>query len=90
MNILVHPLPARQRRMLLEMLASERCGEDGLYIGPLFGRARTAGGLCDAALASRRGGGDDRLVFTAHGRYVAEHLARLIVQRSAAGRRLAS
>ncbi|MBL4687871.1 MAG: hypothetical protein JKY37_24995, partial [Nannocystaceae bacterium] len=74
-NILVHPLPARQRRMLLEMLAGERSGEDGLHIGPLFGRDRTADGLCDEGLASRRGGDGNPLVFTAHGRHVAERLA---------------
>ena len=79
MSIEVHRLAATQRRMLLEMLASERSGEDALHIGQLFGRDRIADGLCEHGMAFRLD--SERLVFTELGRHLAELLARQIVGR---------
>ncbi|MEM6989193.1 MAG: hypothetical protein AAF721_01810 [Myxococcota bacterium] len=84
MSIPFHRLAARQRRMLLEMLASERCGEDALHIGRFFGRDVTADGLCTQGLAVRLT--PEALVFTDFGRHIAERLATEIVLRSRAAR----
>ena len=70
--------------MLLEMLASERSGEDALHIGRLFGRDRIADGLCAHGMAHRLD--SEHLVFTEYGRHLAELLARRIVGRQFAAR----
>lgn len=79
MGIEVHRLAATQRRMLLEMLASERAGEHALRIGTLFGRDRIANGLCAHGMAHWLD--SDQIVFTEFGRHLAELLARQIVGR---------
>lgn len=70
--------------MLLEMLASERSGEEELHVGEHFGRDLTADSLCDEGLAARFGAAD--LVFTGFGRHVAEHLAFQILGRCVVAR----
>lgn len=80
-RIEVVTLAPDERRMLLEMLASERAGEDALHVGEdevgEHGRHRTACRLVD--LRMTRLLGLDRVVFTAYGRHLAESLAcRLI------------
>lgn len=77
----VHTLSAPQRRMLLELLTSERAGEDVLYVGHVLGRDRTASGLCRLRMSDWV---DDRnIIFTEYGRHVAETLASRLVDRSA-------
>jgi hypothetical protein len=66
-------ITAPQRRMLLEMLASERSGEDALYVGAYFGRDQVADSLCDIEMSAWVG--PEELVFTHLGRYIAESLA---------------
>jgi hypothetical protein len=80
-QIEVVTLAPDERRMLLEMLASERAGEAAVHVGELhggeLGRHRTARRLVD--LRMTRFIADDRVVFTAYGRHLAESLAcRLI------------
>ena len=76
-NIEVYTLAADERRMLLEMLASERAGEDALHVGEQFGRNLTARRLVD--LRMTRWSAQDCVVFTGYGRHLAESLAcRLI------------
>ena len=77
----VHTLSAPQRRMLLEMLASERAGEDALYVGPTFGRDRTASSLCRLRMSDWVDA--QNILFTYYGRHVAETLATRLVDRSA-------
>ena len=84
MRIPVHRMAAPQRRMLLEMLASERSGEDALHIGNLFGRDITADQLVAEGMAQSVG--EDHLVFTTLGRHVAEGLASRLVHRQLAAR----
>ncbi len=77
----VHTLSAPQRRMLLELLASERAGEEVLFVGPMMGRDRTASGLCRLRLCDWV---DERnIIFTDYGRHVAENLATRLVDGSA-------
>lgn len=76
----VHSVDARQRRMLLEMLASERAGEDALHVGHYLGRDRTASSLCRLRMADWVD--DEQIVFTMLGRHVAESLASRLVSRS--------
>lgn len=77
----VHTLSATHRRMLLELLASERSGEDALYVGDAMGRDRTASALCRLRLADWV---DARnVIFTDYGRHLAETLATRMVDRSA-------
>lgn len=76
-NIEVVTLAADERRMLLEMLASERAGEDSLHVGEQYGRNTTARRLVD--LRMTRWSARDCVVFTSYGRHLAESLAcRLI------------
>ena len=77
----VHTLDKKQRRMLLEMLASERAGEDALFVGRHLGRDRIASGLCRLRMSDWVD--EQCIVFTAHGRHVAETLATRLVDRSA-------
>jgi hypothetical protein len=77
----VHILSAPQRRMLLEMLASERAGEDALYVGRTLGRDRTASGLCRLRMTDWVD--EQNIIFTDYGRHVAETLATRLVDRSA-------
>lgn len=74
----MHVLTAAQRRMLLEMLASERAGEEALLVGPHFGREEIALDLCELGFAgwSSR----DELVFSDLGRHLAENLVRRLVR----------
>ena len=79
-RIEVVTLAPDERRMLLEMLASERAGEAALHVGEQhgdLGRHLTARRLVD--LRMTRFFAVDRVVFTAYGRHLAESLAcRLI------------
>jgi hypothetical protein len=77
----VHTLSAAQRRMLLELLASERAGEDALYVGHALGRDRTASGLCRLRMSDWVD--EQSIIFTEYGRHVAETLATRLVDRSA-------
>lgn len=74
----MHVLSSSQRRMLLEMLASERAGEDALFVGESFGRDEIAEDLCGLELAAWIS--HDDVVFTDVGRHVAESLARRLVR----------
>jgi hypothetical protein len=76
----VHVLSAPQRRMLLEMLASERSGEDALYVGHALGRDRTASGLCRLRMSDWVDA--QSIIFTDLGRHVAETLATRLVDRT--------
>lgn len=66
-------LEGPERRMLLEMLASERSGEDALHVGDRFGRPAVADRLCRWQMSSWV----DRahVCFTAFGRHIAQALA---------------
>lgn len=77
----IHTLNATQRRMLLEMLASERAGEDALLVGAVMGRDRTASSLCRLRMSDWVDA--QNIIFTDYGRHVAESLATRIVDRSA-------
>jgi hypothetical protein len=77
----VHTLSASQRRMLLEMLASERAGEEALYVGAMLGRDRTASSLCRLRMSDWVDA--ESVIFTDFGRHVAETLATRLVDRSA-------
>jgi hypothetical protein len=77
----VHTLAAPERRMLLEMLASERAGEDALHVGPHFGRGGIAQRLC--AIDMSEWVDDEHVVFTWVGRCVAEILASHLVPDAA-------
>ena len=77
-HIEVHALAPAERRMLLEMLAGERAGEEALYVGEQFGRHGTARGLCELRMVvwvAR-----DHVAFTAFGRHVAESLANRLIR----------
>jgi len=77
----VHTLEVQQRRMLLEMLASERAGEVALHVGEWFGRNAIAQELCRLRMSEWV---DDRHVaFTAVGRGVAEALAERLMRPAA-------
>ena len=75
----VHTLSAPQRRMLLEMLVSERAGESALHVGDYFDRDRTANSLCHMRMA--RWVAEQGLVFTTIGRLLAKRLAVRLVDR---------
>lgn len=77
----VHTLTAPQRRLLLEMLASERDGESALWVGRMFGRDRAASHLCRMRLADWVD--EQEVVFTDEGRWLAETLAARLVDRLA-------
>jgi hypothetical protein len=77
-QIEVHTLSAPERRMLLEMLASERAGELALHVGH-YGRIRVAASLTELAMAEWVA--DDEVVFTELGRWLAEALAERLVRR---------
>jgi hypothetical protein len=68
--------------MLLEMLASERSGEDALHVGEHFDRDRTAIALCELSMS--RWVSLDHVVFTSYGRHVAEALAARLLDRERA------
>jgi hypothetical protein len=74
----VHTLEAQERRMLLEMLASERAGEEALHVGEWFGRNAVAHALC--RLRMTEWVDDDHVAFTPVGRRVAEALAERLVR----------
>jgi hypothetical protein len=78
-RIEVCTLAPAARRMLLEMLASERSGEAALHVGELFDRDRTALALCELELS--RWISIEHVVFTDYGRTVAESLAARLVDR---------
>jgi hypothetical protein len=69
----VHTLEAAGRRMLLELLASERAGEPSLRVGDRSGRGATAEQLCRLHLM--RWVDRAHVVFTDLGRHLAEGLA---------------
>ena len=73
-----HTLSAPERRMLLEMLASERAGEVSLHVAH-YGRSRVADSLEELAMAEWVG--DKEIVFTELGRWLAEALAERLVRR---------
>lgn len=77
----VHTLTASQRRMLLELLTSERAGEEALRVGPIMGRDRTASGLCRLRMSDWVD--EENIIFTDYGRHVAEALATRLVDRTA-------
>ncbi len=77
----VHTLSAPQRRMLLEMLASEREGEHAILVGSFMGRDRTASSLCRLRMADWID--EDEIAFTEQGRWLAESLAARLVDRFA-------
>jgi hypothetical protein len=71
-----HALTAPERRLLLELLAAERCGEETLDVIGL-GRDRVARRLCEHFMSewiSPR-----EIVFTAYGRHLAETLVLRLV-----------
>ena len=74
----VHTLSAPERRMLLEMLASERAGELALHVAH-YGRGRVAESLAELAMAEWVA--DNQVVFTELGRWLAEALAERLVYR---------
>ena len=78
-GIEVHTLHPPERRMLLEMLASERSGEDSLHVAQL-GRDETAQRLCQLSMACWTSA--ETIVFTHYGLHVAESLALRLVDRS--------
>lgn len=77
-------LDAPQRRLLLEMLVSERAGEWALFVGHRFGRDTVADALCGLKLCRRVD--PEHAVISRLGRQVAQHLAsRLVGARSRVG-----
>jgi hypothetical protein len=76
-SIEVHILNPSQRRLLLELLASERAGEDVLHVG-YFGRDQVAESLCDLGLFEWVS--DVHVGLTEHGRWISESLAARIVE----------
>lgn len=64
--------------MLLEMLASDRSGEEALYVGE-YDRDEVAQSLCDLRMALWIF--SDEIVFTEYGRHVAERLAAQLITR---------
>jgi hypothetical protein len=77
-QIEVLTLSAPERRMLLEMLASERAGELSLHVRQ-YGRTRVAASLVELAMAEWVA--DDEVVFTDLGHWLAEALAERLVLR---------
>lgn len=73
----VHTIGSPQRRMLLELLASERAGEDALRIGPYHGRAVIARSLSSMKMACWCD--PEHVVLTELGRHVAESLAQRLI-----------
>lgn len=73
----VHTIGAPQRRMLLELLASERAGEDALRVGTYPGRALVARTLSTMKMAWWCD--QEHVVLTELGRHVAESLAQRLV-----------
>jgi hypothetical protein len=73
-------LQAPERRMLLEMLAAERSGEDALHVGDCFGRPAIAERLCDWQMS--RWVDRAHVCFTAFGRHIAEALADRLAEPS--------
>jgi hypothetical protein len=74
----VHEISDAERRLLLEMLASERCGEECLDVRD-GRRGRTAEVLADLRMTWWID--SDAVVFTHYGRAVAESLALRLVHR---------
>lgn len=66
--------------MLLEMLVSERAGEHALRVGRYLGREHTASSLCRLRMVDWVA--EQEIIFTEHGRTLAEHLAERVVGRS--------
>ncbi|MCX4240689.1 hypothetical protein [Paraliomyxa miuraensis] len=77
----MYVLTAAQRRMLLELLTSERAGEDALFVGHTMGRDRTASGLCRLRLTDWVD--EQNIIFTDYGRHVAEAMVTRMVDRQA-------
>jgi hypothetical protein len=73
----VHTIAAQERRMLLELLASERAGEEALRVGPYVGRAAVASSLSSMRMACWCD--REHLVLTELGRHIAESLAQRLV-----------
>ncbi len=73
----VHTIAPAERRMLLELLASERAGEEALRVGPYLGRAAIARALSSVDMADWCD--DEHVVLTELGRHVAEALAERLV-----------
>ena len=65
--------------MLLEALASERAGEEWLHVGH-WGRDRVASSLHELAMADWAG--EDVIVLTEFGRYLAELVASRLIRRT--------
>jgi hypothetical protein len=78
----VHTLSGAERRMLLEMLASERSGEAALYVGEQPVREDTAATLVELWMSEWIS--SDAVAFTPYGRYVAEALVDRLVDRAEA------
>lgn len=78
-RIEVHVLSAPERRMLLELLASERSGEPAVRVVHL-GRDEIARSLC--ALQMTGWVSPTEVVFTEYGRTVAESLAARLIARA--------
>jgi hypothetical protein len=77
----VYVLTAAQRRMLLELLTSERAEEDALFVGHTMGRDRTASGLCRLRLTDWVD--EQNIILTDYGRHVAESMVTRMVDRRA-------
>lgn len=75
----VYALSDAERRLLLEMLASERCGEDSLDVTE-FSRSETADVLVDLRMS--RWVSPDCVIFTHYGRAIAETLALRLINRN--------
>ncbi len=78
-GIEVHALDASERRLLLELLASERAGDDALLVTGL-GRDRVAQRLSEHGIVAWVS--VDRVMLTDLGLYVAERLADRLVRGS--------
>lgn len=78
---MVHSLSAPQRRMLLEMLVSERAGEHALRVGRYMDREHIANSLCRLLMVDWVT--EQEIIFTEQGRTLAEHLADWVVDRTA-------
>ncbi|MCH9685768.1 MAG: hypothetical protein K0V04_30325 [Deltaproteobacteria bacterium] len=63
------------------MLASERSGEDSLFVGTYLGRDEIASVLCRLRMSDWVD--PQRIIFTDVGRHVAEGLATRLVDRTA-------
>lgn len=77
-GIEVHTIQPTERRMLLELLASERAGEAALNVS-MFGRDHVASHLCDLHMSQWISA--DYVTLTEYGRHVAESLAARLVDQ---------